>query len=529
MEKKATRTRKPGKKWILFTGIALVLVGAAVFIGLPKLQANAASTTTSYTTQAAEVGDLSTVISATGNVYTKQSVSLNWKTSGIVGTVYVTKGQEVTAGMVLAELDPSSLSQDVLNASTDLATAQQALDDLLNSDSARAAAELALVEAEQAYVSAQSDADSLLYLQASQQNIDIYYAELINAREALEKAEENFTKVSGYATDDLQYVNKLSALATAQQDYYTAQSNYESVTSMASTDDIALANATLDVAEATYLDAKRTWEAVKDGPSETDIATAEANVAAAQAVLDEAYIYASISGTVTEIDTQVGDLVSSSTLAFQVDDLSQLLVDVSVSELDIAQVSVGQPVSIIFDAISDKTYTGEVYDIATEGTNSANSVNFDVTVVITNPDSDIKPGMTATADIVISDISDAILVPSSAIRTVDSQKTVYLLQNGALVPVAITVGEVGDTQTQVTSGNINAGDLIVLNPTTATSSETTTSTSLFSSLFSGLLGGSSSTTTNGGNSMPSGGGPSGEMPSGEIPSGGSAPDMGAGN
>lgn len=537
MEIKTGKKRKSAKKWLFIIGALLLVLGSGAFVFLKTTTASAASSSTSYTTQAVKVADLTSTVSATGNIYTKQSVSMNWKTSGTVSKVYVTKGEQVTAGTLLAELDQSTLTQDVIDAATTLATAKQDLDDLLNSDSTRAKAELAMVEAEQTYVSEQDTVDSELYNQSTEQNIEIYYADVINAKDTLTRAEDAFNKVSGYATDDVQYVNALSSLATAQQDYVTAQTNYDDLFSLTSSDDIELANATLAVDKAAYLDAKRAWEKVKDGPSATDIATAEAKVSAAQAILDEAYIYAPIDGTVTVINSQVGDLVSTSTAAFQIDDMSQMYVDISVSELDISKVSVGQTASISLDAISDKTYEGKVTDISTTGTNSSNSVNFTVTVELTNADSEIKSGMTATADITVSTISNAVLVPSSAIRTVNSQKKVYILQNNTVQTVTITTGEVGDTLTQVTSGNLKAGELVILNPTSTTTT-TTSSTSLLSSLFGGLLGGSTSGGASSGGSAPSGsfsggsGGPSdtgGSAPSGSSSSGGGSAPSGSGN
>jgi HlyD family secretion protein len=469
MEKKINKGKKSGRKWIFFLGIVVVLIGAAGYVYFSVIQPGTVVNAATYTTEPVQIGNLTQTVSATGNVYTRQSVSMNWKTSGTVSQVYVTKGQQVTEGTLLAELVPSSLPQDVINAAIDLATAQQALDDLLNSDTTRATAELTLVQAEQDLTDAQDYLNEQLHPQSSQQNIDIYYAELINAREALENAETDFDEVSGYAIDDLRYVNALSAMAEAQQNYYTAQANYESVLSIASTDDVDLANAELAVAEAKYLDAKRAWEAIKDGPVDTDVASAEAKVASAQAIMDKAYIYASISGTVTEIGTQGGDLVSENTAAFQIDDLSTLYVDISVSELDISKIAIGQPAVITLDAIQGKTYQGKVSDIDRRGKISSNAVSYPVTIELTNPDSDIQSGMTATTDIKVSEIQNVVLVPSSAIRMIDGETTLYLLQNGVLVNVIVTTGTVGDSLTQVTSSNLVEGDLIVVNPPSSTS------------------------------------------------------------
>jgi HlyD family secretion protein len=506
---KEKKTRRLGKKWILAAGIGIVVVAAAVVFILPKLTTPAVSQTSTYKTQALTVGSLTSTVGATGNVYTRQTVALNWQTSGIVSKLGVTKGQVVDKDTVLAELDQSSLPQSVLSAATDLATAQKDLDDLLNSGAARANAELALITTEQTLVDAQKSAQSKLYQRASQTTIDTAKANLIMAQDALDKAAEMYNQNKARSSDDVQYASALSRFAAAQQTFDQAQANVQYAQALPSTLDVQKANATVDVAQAAYTDAKRAWERVKDGPNAIDVAAAEAKVAAAHAILDEAKITAPIAGTVTAIDTQVGDLVSGQTAAFQIDDLSHLYVDISVSEVDINQVKVGQPVEITFDAIADKTYAGKVTDIAMQGASSSGAVNFNVSVEITDNDALIKPGMTASANVTVTQKTDVLLAPSSAIRTVDSQSIVYVMQNGNLRQVPITTGDTSSTATEVKDGNLQAGDLIVLNPPSTTTNAATTSrqSGLLGGLFGGLFGGSA-------------GGPPGGITGGQPPSGG---------
>ncbi len=514
MEKKS---RKLGKKWIfIIAGVVVVVIAAVVVVVvIPQLQANSSSSSTTYRTQALTKGSLTSTVGATGNVYTNQSADLTWGASGTVGQVYVEKGQTVTKGTVLAELDTSSLPQSIISAQVDLSSAKEALDDLLNSTTDRANAELALIQAEQSLVDAQTNAQSKQYQRASQETIDIAQANLILAQNSLDNAQQVYDRNKNRSTSDVEYANALSQFASAQQKFDQAQANLYYVEGLPDATDVQEANAEVDVAEATYLDAKRAWERVKDGPNADDVAAAEAKVTAAQATIDSAKIIAPFDGTVMAIDTKAGDVISSGATAFELDDLSHLYTDIQVSEVDINQVKVGQSADITFDAISDKTYTGQVTDIDTVGTTSSGSVNFNVTVEITNPDSEIKPGMTTTADIAVVQVTDALLVPSSAIRTVNNQEIVYVSQNGALRPVTVTVGQTDDTNSQITSGNLQEGDLIVLNPPSTTTTTSTSSNGLLGGLFGGLLGGGRST-TGGGGQAPSGGfdGGSGGPPSG---------------
>ena len=79
---------------------------------------------------------------------------------------------------------------------------------------------------------------------------------------------------------------------------------------------------------------------------------------------------------------------------------------------------------------------------------------------------DVKPGMTAAVNIVVDQITDALLVPNRAVRVVDGQRVVYILSNNQLKAVNVTLGASSDTESQVTEGDLQVGDQVVLNPPT---------------------------------------------------------------
>jgi HlyD family secretion protein len=254
-------------------------------------------------------------------------------------------------------------------------------------------------------------------------------------------------------------------LAVAQANLVKAQADWERLKDGTSEAAIALAEATLS-------DAQRAWERVKDGASETDIAAAQAAVDAAQATLDYAELKAPFGGTITEVEVKTGDLVSPGEAAFRLDDLDSLYVDLQVSEVDLASLKVGQKATLEFDALPDKTYTGEVTEIGMIGTNSQGVVNYPVTVKVTDADASILPGMTASVTIVVDQVQDGLLVPNKAIRTSGGQKTVTVLFEGQQVSVPVTVGLVGDSQSEVTSDQLREGDTVVLTGTTSSTAST---------------------------------------------------------
>ena len=85
-------------------------------------------------------------------------------------------------------------------------------------------------------------------------------------------------------------------------------------------------------------------------------------------------------------------------------------------------------------------------------------------VELTDPDELVKPGLTASATIVVKELKDVLQVPKQAIRSLEGRRVVFILQNGNPVPVEVTLGISSDVFTQVLSGDLHVGDQILLNP-----------------------------------------------------------------
>jgi len=229
---------------------------------------------------------------------------------------------------------------------------------------------------------------------------------------------------------------------------------------------IADADEKLALAEAQLNDARRNYERVKDGADPTDVAAAEARVAAAQSTLDMARIIAPFDGTITQADSEAGNQVSAGTIAFRVDDLSSLLVDVQVSEVDINTVSIDQGATLTFDAVLGRTepYHGQVVQVSQAGDTVQGVVSFTVSVELTDADEYVKPGMTAAVNIIVEEVKDAILIPNRAVRLVDNERVVYLLIDGQPKPTEVLLGSTDGINSVLVESDIKEGDLIILNP-----------------------------------------------------------------
>jgi len=503
----------------------LVVVLAAGAFAYRAIASSKASTTSSTQTATVQSGSLTTTLSSSGNTRSGQNSTIAWKTSGKVSDVTLQPGDVVTANQVLATLDPTSLSTDMITARQNLLDAKQALADLVNSKTSQATAlqvledaqkavdelkqtaaqdaataQQTLATAQAALIDAQKARDGLNYPKTYDklvvENAQTKYllakntykdalkdyqkvaykkltdpqraqalTRLVDAETAMNEAFANYNYyLLPYTAQDIAEAD--AALAVAQANVDKAQADYDSLKNGASTAAVALAEAKLG-------DAQRAYDLVKNGPTADQVAAAQAAVDAAQTTLDHAQLVAPFGGTITEVDIKTGDLVNANTTAFRIDDLASVYVDLQISEVDLASLKVGQAATLAFDAIASKEYTGEVTAIGMVGSVSNGVVNYTVTVKITNPDANIKPGMTASVTITTDEVHDALLVPNKAIHTSNGQKTVTVLFEGNQISVPVTVGLANSSMSQVTSSQLKEGDTVVVTGTT--SSTTTTS------------------------------------------------------
>jgi HlyD family secretion protein len=228
--------------------------------------------------------------------------------------------------------------------------------------------------------------------------------------------------------------------------------------------EVSLSDADVALTKAQLEDALREWNRLKDGPDPSDIAAAEARVASAQATLDMAKLTSPFNGTVTEIDSLVGDLVNAGTVTFRIDNINQLLVDVNLQEADINSVKPGQTAVLTFDAIPNKEYTAKVTEVARVGNTMNGVVNFKVTLQLLNADEQVLPGMTAAVNITVSQLENILTVPNRSVRLVNGQQTIYVLRAGVPVAVNIQIGATSDTVSELLSGDVKEGEQIILNP-----------------------------------------------------------------
>ncbi len=444
------KTKTKGKKtwlYVVFTILAVIIVTGGIVIYLRISQnAEAQATIQGLDTVVYGTGSLSASISGTGTVRADQIATLAWNTSGTVGDVMVALGQPVKNGQGLVALDESSLPIDILQAQIDKTNAEKSLEDLYNNAG----------------------------LQLAQVQLDLITAEKNLDDMATDRAIMNYQRCTDERTEELQdeYDDALSMHdrfpnAQTLQAVDTALANLNYCLAGYTEEEVAEAEARVTLAEERVADLKLKVETLKDGPDPKDVTVLETRLAIAKARLAKQVVEAPFDGIVTALYIQQGDVVSAGMKAVQLANLSELYLDVQISEVDIPLVKIGQNAELVFDAYFEDTYKGEVTEIAPIGTEIQGVVTYTVTVKMLDGVDTIKSGMTAAVNIITEEKTGVYILPNEAVTTVDGVDTVYVLREGVPVAVEVTVGVYSDTDIEILAGDIQDGELIVINPPTS--------------------------------------------------------------
>ncbi|MES3099228.1 efflux RND transporter periplasmic adaptor subunit [Sphingomonas faeni] len=430
---------KPQAPWKRYVKWVVIAVGV-VLLCLLLAKCFGAKEQTQYSTQAAQRGNLTVSVSATGKLAPTTQVTVGSQLSGLVTKVVVDVNDRVTAGQPLALIDPEQL------------------DDQIRQTSAQLAANQAQVAQAQATVA--------------------------ESRAQLNRLEE-VSRLSGGR------VPSKTELQTGRADY-------------------ARAVAAQKVAEA-------------------NVVASRALLAQNQTQRARAIIRSPVTGVVLARQIDPGQTVASSfntpTLFVIAEDLTKMKLEVAIDEADVGEVKIGQKASFTVDAFPGQTFPATITRVdlgsnltvssatsstTTTTTSTGQVVSYAADLTVANPSLTLRPGMTATADIVTSDKRNVMLVPNAALRfkpSADgakdsgggiagsltfrprrgaggpaartakldrgSQQTIYIKgADGTPQPVQITTGDTNGTMTEVLSGNLQPGAQVIIGQL-ATGTDTT--------------------------------------------------------
>jgi RND family efflux transporter MFP subunit len=430
---------------------------------------------------------LTQTVESSGSVSAKQIATLKWSTSGNVLEVNVENNDVVASGQELMKLDSTSAPTDILEAISDLVTAQENLETAQVSKTSLAEAYQTLVDAQIAFEAAKEDylmLDDPVAPEDFTASLKLAY---INAQKATERTLRYYNQYSDNveSPDDPSYYPKFAAYAALCQarineaDALTRLTHFTNVPTQVIAEEVTgeykLAQAKLD-------EAQRAYDEIEAGNVDA-ITSAQAAVDAAQATVNKLSIIAPFDGEVAVVYTQKGDVVSEGTSAMVLVDRSTLYVDVLVDEDTISDVSVGDSVEITLSAL-DITTTGKVAFVDPIGVSSSNVVNYTVRVDLDDDDPNILIGATATVVITTGDPKEYLYVPVTAVLMDEEGEYVTRIKDdGSTERVSVVTSDISDEKVVVT-GDLIKGDMIQL-----FESSTSDSSDSSSNNRGGILGG----------------------------------------
>ncbi len=510
---------------ILTVNLVVVVIAAGIgYWGWSSLHPKAAVAAAQTTT--ASVADVQSTVSASGTVLSPGDVGVSPSVSAQITNIYVKVGQHVTAGTLMAKLNDVSLLDSLNQAKASLATEQITF----NSDKQAIANAQANVLQQQA-INASNATTYQATLTAAQQklsadqttatqNVAVYAANVATAKASLDNANLNYNNYEGlYGPSGItltfcnsintinanctQLISDWNAVQSAQTSYnnslvtqsqdlakdqQTIVSDQAAITSAQTSQTINLKKdaASLVSAQNSVVSDQNQYDLFKaqngidsDTPAATDFQVAQSAIGVAQNNYNQAFIKAPVTGDVASISAVVGQIAPTSTVStvgsvsgfIVLTNVAGLEVSAGFSESDAAKIIAGEQVSYSFTALPNAQATGKVVSVNLLPTTSQSATTYTAYFSIDGTVQGLKPGMTATVQVLVNDAPNALSVNPQAVTTSGLSTgatstgivNVVTTKNGkqVLTPTPVVIGLIGDSLDQIISG-IKAGDVLAI-------------------------------------------------------------------
>ena len=510
---------------ILIVNLVVVVIAAGIgYWGWSSLHPKAAVAAAQTTT--ASVADVQSTVSASGTVLSPGDVGVSPSVSAQITNIYVKVGQHVTAGTLMAKLNDVTLLDSLNQAKASLATEQITF----NSDKQAIANAQANVLQQQA-INASNATTYQATLTAAQQklsadqttasqNVAVYAANVATAKASLDNANLNYNNYEGlYGPSGItltfcnsintinanctQLISDWNAVQSAQTSYnnslvtqsqdlakdqQTIVSDQAAITSAQTSQTINLKKdaASLVSAQNSVVSAQNQYDLFKaqngidsDTPAATDFQVAQSAIGVAQNNYNQAFIKAPVTGDVASISAVVGQIAPTSTVStvgsvsgfIVLTNVAGLEVSAGFSESDAAKIIAGEQVSYSFTALPNAQATGKVVSVNLLPTTSQSATTYTAYFSIDGTVQGLKPGMTATVQVLVNDAPNALSVNPQAVTTSGLSTgatstgivNVVTTKNGkqVLTPTPVVIGLIGDSLDQIISG-IKAGDVLAI-------------------------------------------------------------------
>ena len=518
---KPSRKKGPGKKLVALV-LVCAIAGGGLRFAFGRTKASAApSASSAYTTAAVERRNITASITGSGTLEAANSYSVTTLLEGTILTAEFEEGDQVEEGTVLYTIDSSNASSSLEKAEISLNQSQRSYNNKLKNQedlnvTATASGRVIALDVEVGDdVSAgqtvatirNSDVMGLIvpFPADDAAGFSLGQTASVTLDSTFETLNGTVSKISAVDTvlSGNRIVREVTIDVSNPGGISTSQSASAEIAGVGSSsggtfayaDEAAVTAkisgevASLRVSEGDWVDKDQLLLVLSSDTLADEIQSASESLRSAQLSLESQYdqladytITSPISGTIIDKNYKAGETSESNQVLCSIYDLSYLTMTLSVDELDIADIAVGQTVSITADAVDDQTYKGVVTKVSVAGTSSSGVTTYPVTIRIDETDG-LLPGMSADATIVLGSAEGVLTIPSAALMrgslvlvTADSPSAANGAsgesdasashQGGGYVSVQVTVGIRDDNYLEITSG-LQEGDTVAYIPTTS--------------------------------------------------------------
>jgi HlyD family secretion protein len=345
-------------------------------------------------------------IVAEGEVVPIRFVSLSFPTSGIVEEIMYEEGQVVAEDEIIARLQGKErLLANVASAELELINAQNNLDDLNdNYELDKANAHMDFVNGQQNLEDTIEAREDMEAGRASKDAVDQASAEYYISQNKVENAEDSYYEVDNADEANLSRNQALLELAQSREDRDQKLAALNWYLGNPDALELATADADIEVADALVNKLETDWENLESGPDPDKLEIAQARLVNAQAQYDAANkglsdieLIAPFRGQIAQNNIKIGELPPVGTPSMIIADLSLFKIETTdLTELDVVNVNVGDPVVITLDAIPDVQFTGIVESVEELGVNKQGDITYKTVINLDQQDERLKWNMTAS-------------------------------------------------------------------------------------------------------------------------------------
>jgi macrolide-specific efflux system membrane fusion protein len=391
---------------VLYSTLTVAVVGAGGLAYGAIDSSGGSSTKTATRLVSATMGTVSQTVTATGTVQPAASYDVNFTNGGVLTAVKVKAGDRVTAGQVLATIDPAKARVALESAQADLSSAQQKLNQAKNPTTTTTTAAVSQEGQGQGGAGSQGGAGTQATVTQAAVTPTVDPVTVAQAQAAVHQAE--------------------LAVSDAQK---------------------ALDATTLKAPAAGTISAVNFTVGQTVGGGGTGASAGSSS--------------SSSSGSGSSGSGSAASSASSSKAFATLLDLDHMVVKVGFPEADAGKVAAGQPVTLSIDSLTGQRLSGSVTEIDTTSTVVSNVVTYNAVVAFDAVPAAVKPGMTAGVSVIAASRDGVISLPSAAISTSGGQSTVTVRTAGKDETRPVVTGLKGDGTTEIASG-LNEGDQVVM-------------------------------------------------------------------